>query len=73
LDAITIQYNETDEKYAELHSQAGKLEEELRISRILQTLSKYPSDAEDFPLDYVILLLRGIRNHFQAKEIKTKS
>ncbi len=68
-DAIAAKHNEHAEKLAELFFQAGRFEEELRLARVLQTLIKYPSEAEKIPLDYDLLMLRGIRNHCLIKGV----
>ena len=68
-DTITTKYEEYAEKLGELYADAGRLEEELRLARVLQALIKYPSEAKEIPLDYDVLMLRGIRNHCFIKDV----
>jgi len=62
---LTSRFRDDAKEFGELKAEAGKLEEELRLARILQTLTKYPSECKKIPipLDYDILMLEGVMNH----------
>ncbi len=71
-DTISTKYKEYAEELGELKADAGGLEEELRLARVLQALIKYPSEGEKYPLDYDILMLRGVMNHCRVKGVNPK-
>jgi len=72
IDATMLEYNEFTGKFGALKADAGKLEEELKLARAIQALIKYPTEAQELPLDYDILMLRAIIQHCTAKNINPK-
>lgn len=72
LDTISTKYEEFAEGLGERKAEAGRLEEELQLARVVQALIKYPSESEKYPLDYDILMLRGVMNHCRVKEVNPK-
>jgi predicted RNA polymerase sigma factor len=67
LDAISSKYEEHAKKFGELKAECGKLEEELRLARVVESLMKYPSECEKLPLDYDVLMLGAVMNHCRVK------
>jgi SMC interacting uncharacterized protein involved in chromosome segregation len=47
VDAISSKYEEYARRYGELKAECGKLEEELRLARVIQALNKYPSELKE--------------------------
>jgi len=52
LKNISMSYEEYWKRLGELKAEAGKLEEELGLARVVSAAIKYPSEAKDLPLDY---------------------
>ena len=72
IDAISRSYDEYARRYGELNAECGRLEEELRLARIIQSLVKYPSECVKIPLDYDILMLNAVINHLTVKGVNPK-
>ncbi len=66
---MSVQYEQYAQRYGELKAEAGKLEEDLKLGRIMLLLIKYPSEARQVPLEYDALILSGIVNHCRAMGI----
>jgi predicted nuclease with TOPRIM domain len=71
-DAISSKYEEYAKKFGELKAGCGKLEEELRLARIVQSLIKYPPEYEKLHIYYDILMLGAIMNHCMVKGVNPK-
>ena len=72
LNAISSEYEAYAKRLGELEAEAGKLEEELLLAKVVQSLIKYPSESEKLPLDYDILLLSAVMNHCIVKGVNPK-
>ena len=72
IDTISSKYEEYIKRFEELMVEVGKLEEELRLARVIQSLIKYPSECEKIPLDYDVLMVRAIMNHCKVKGVNPK-
>ena len=72
VDSISSKYEEYAKKFGELMAEVGKLEEELRVARIVQSLIKYPSEGGRIPLDYDILMVRAVMNHCRVRGVNPK-
>jgi DNA repair exonuclease SbcCD ATPase subunit len=72
VDAISSKYEEYARRYGELKAECGKLEEELRLARVIQALIKYPSELKELPLDYDIQMLRAVMNHCRIKGVNPR-
>jgi hypothetical protein len=72
IDKISTSYEEYSRKLGELKSEAGKLEEELRLARIVSAIVKYPSEAKDTSLDYALLLQDAVAKLCSAKGVNPK-
>jgi DNA repair ATPase RecN len=72
LDVISSKYEEYAKRLGELKAELGKLEEELRLARVIQSLMKYPSECRELPLDYDILMLRAIMEHCKVKGVNPR-
>jgi len=65
-------HEEYAKKFGELKAEAGKLEEELKIARIINTIMKYPSEAKELPFDYALLLHDGVFKFCLVKGVNPK-
>jgi len=63
LGDMSSQYEQYAQRYGELKADAGKLEEDLKLGRLILLLIKYPSEARQVPLKYDVLILSGIVDH----------
>jgi len=63
---MSVKYEQYAQRLGELKGEAGKLEEDLKLGRIMLLLIKYPSEARQVPLEYDALILGGIVNHIKA-------
>jgi hypothetical protein len=79
IQAITTTYQQqlsslknASEEYAKRLGTAVILEEELRLARIILAISKYPTEAKNLSIDYVILMLDGAVKLCRAKGINPK-
>ncbi|MCP8311498.1 MAG: hypothetical protein L6M37_00910 [Candidatus Methylarchaceae archaeon HK02M1] len=74
IDTISTKYEEYAEKLGKLKTDAGKLEEELRLARYLQALLRYPSELKDLPQDhsYFIIMLQAFMNYWRVKGVNPK-
>ncbi len=66
LNTLSSQYDKYIERFGQLKAEAGKLEEDLKLGRIMLLLIKYPSEARQVPLEYDVLILGGVVNHVKA-------
>jgi hypothetical protein len=69
---ISAKYEEYSRKVVELSLRAGALEEELRIARFIKAIVNYPSEMKELPLDYDLLMLKGVAQHCRVKEVNPK-
>ena len=65
-------YEEYSKKFGELKAEAAKLEEDLKLARIVNAIIRYPAEAKDLPIDYDILMLNAIIQHCTIKNINPK-
>jgi len=72
IDAISRKQEEYGERYAELTAATARLEEELKLAKVLMAMIHYPSETKDLPLDYDVMMLNGILQHCSAKGINNK-
>jgi len=72
INNISNSYEEYSKRLGELKADAGKLEEELRLARVVNTAIKYPSEAKDLPLDYTLLLHEAVAKLCKAKGVNPK-
>jgi len=72
LEAVTKGYEEYARRYGELKADAGRLEEELRLARIVKLLVENPSECKGLPLDYALLMLNVVINFLNAKGVDPK-
>jgi DNA repair exonuclease SbcCD ATPase subunit len=72
LDTVSSKYEEYVKRFSELKAECGRLEEELRLARVIQALIKYPSECKEIPLDYDILMLKAIISHCRVKGVNPK-
>lgn len=72
IESINSGYRKFLEKYGELKAEAGRLEEELRLARIIQALIKYLSEAKNLPIDYALSLLDGVIKYCRVNNINPK-
>jgi hypothetical protein len=79
IQAITAIYQQqlsllknSSEEYAKRLGTAVILEEELRLARIIMSIFKYPAEAKNLPIDYVILMLDAAVKICRAKGINPK-
>ena len=79
IQAITTTYQQqlsllknATEEYAKMLGAAVILEEELRLARIIMAIFKYPTEAKNLPIDYVILMLDAAAKLCRAKGINPK-
>ena len=77
--AITTTYQQqlsllknASEEYAKRLGTAVILEEELRLARIIMAIFKYPAEAKNLSIDYVILMLDGAVKLCRVKGINPK-
>ena len=59
-------------KYEELKAEAGKLEEELKLARAIQSPTKYPTEAKELPLDLDLLMIETIIKHCRVGNVNPK-
>ncbi len=72
IDAIALKYEEYFQRLSNVIGQAGKLEEELRLARIVSAMIKFPSEAKDVPLDFATLMVEGVSKMCSAKGFNPK-
>ena len=74
--AITQQFikdmGEYAKKLGELKAEAGKLEEELKLTRIITAIVKYPSEAKELPVDFAMLLQDAVYKFCLVKGLNPK-
>jgi len=73
INNISNSYEEYSKRFGDLKSEAGKLEEELRLARVVSMAIKYPSEAKDLPLDYILLLHEAVAKLCIAKDVNPKA
>jgi predicted nucleic acid-binding Zn-ribbon protein len=71
-DILGKMFEEYATKFGELKAEAGRLEEELKLARIVNTLMKYPSEAKELPFDYALLLHDAVYKFCLAKGVNPK-
>ncbi|HEY4699210.1 MAG TPA: hypothetical protein VIH27_02405, partial [Nitrososphaerales archaeon] len=72
LNDLEKKYKEYLTTFGELKAEAGKLEEELNLARVISSMLKYPEKAKKLPLRYVILLQEAVEKICSAYEINPK-
>jgi len=72
INKISSEYENYVKRFSELKAEAGKLEEELMLTRVIQTLIRYPSEAKNISLDYDIMMIRAIIKHCMVKGVNPR-
>lgn len=72
LASMEKEYNDYVKRFGELKAEAGKLEEELNLARVVSSLIRYPSEAKDLPFNYAILLQEAVEKFCLAKGVNSK-
>ncbi len=65
-------YEDYAERLGELKAEAGKLEEDLDLARVVNSIIKYPSKAKELPIDYSLLLQETVAKLCKAKGLNPK-
>jgi hypothetical protein len=60
------------EEYAKRLGEAKFLEEEVKLARVISAIIKHPAEAQEFSLDYVLLLLEAVEKLCWAKGFNPK-
>lgn len=69
---IKAEFREGAENLGALKEKAEQLGEVVQLAEVILAVDKYPSEAKDIPMDYVILLARGITKLCRAKKLNPK-
>jgi len=72
VNRISSEYENYAKRFGELKAEAGRLEEELMLARVIQSLIKYPSEAKNIPLDYDIMMIKAIIKHCTVKGVNPR-
>ena len=72
LASMEKEYNDFLTRFGDLKAEAGRLEQELNVARVVSSLLKYPSEAKDVPFDYAILLQEAVAKICLAKDVNPK-
>lgn len=72
IEDISARYKDYSRKLAELGLRSGEFKEELRIASFMKAIVKYPSQIKDLPLDYDLLMIKGIAQHCRIKGVNPK-
>lgn len=72
IEDIKAEFREGAENLGALKEKAEQLGEVVQLAEVILTVDKYPSEARDIPIDYVVLLARGITKLCRAKKLNPK-
>lgn len=72
LNTLKNAYEEYLKRFGEVKAEAGKLEEELKLARVVNAIIKYPSTAKDLPIEYALLLQDAVAKFCMAKGVNPK-
>jgi chromosome segregation ATPase len=72
LKSLADCYEEYSKKLGELKAEAGRLEEELRLARVVRLLIERPSECKDLPLDLALIMLNAALNLLRVKGVNPK-
>lgn len=72
MDDISGSWEDYSMKFGEMKANSGKLEEELRLARLINAIIKYPSEVKGISLDYALLLHEALAKLCMAKGVNPK-
>jgi len=72
LASLEKEYDDFLTRFGELKAAAGRLEEDLNVARVVNSLTRYPSEAKDLSIDYAILLQEAVEKLCLAKCLNPK-
>lgn len=64
---------ESVEEYAKRRADAAVFEEELKMARIFSTITKYPTNVADLPIDYSLNMIVAVERFLAAKNVNPKT
>jgi len=73
LKSLAGGYEEYSKKLGELKAEAGRLEEELRLARVVRLLVERPSECKDLPLDLALTMLSATLNFLKVKGVNPRT
>jgi DNA repair exonuclease SbcCD ATPase subunit len=72
LKSLANGYEEYSKKLGELKAEAGRLEEELRLARIVRLLIERPSECKNLPLELAPVMLQATLNFLEVKGVNPR-
>jgi len=72
LKSLADGYEEYSKRLGELKAEAGRLEEELRLARMVRLLIERPSECKGLPLDLALTMLNAVINLLKVKGVNPR-